>query len=332
MKELSPEQVAKMRPEARERYEQRLKIVKRNRKLLGIVCAVVAAVAVIGLLSITVLFNISSIKVGKASGIYTSDQIIMASGLNVGDNMVRTNFHKVEERIEKSLPYIKDAVVTSSVSGKIVITVQDTSSAIAIQKDNNYIIADADNKVLEIVPVLPEDSTLMVIRINGDVTAEIGEIFILNNSTENELYRIISAYLGEAELLSKITEMDLTDELSLKLIYEGRVRLLLGTTDNMDEKIKSAAKVLEKEDEQNPGLIAEVNLTIPKKVFVNPLESLYPQEEETVPPSEENTENAETSGTPEGETADEGAQETTSSDTTSGEDNTTQNTQVQTQG
>lgn len=331
MKELSPEQVARMRPEARERYEQRLKIVKRNRKILGIGCAVIAAVAVIVLLSITVLFNISSIKVGKPSEVYTADQIIMASGLTVGDNMVLTNFHKVEERIEKSLPYIKDAVVSGSASGKVVITVTDAAASIVVQADNGYVIADADSKVLEIVPELPEDNALMVLKLNGGITYSLGENFVLNDAEENDLYNVLSGYLDSSGLLGKITKMDLTDSLSLKLIYQGRVRLLLGTSDNMDEKIKSAAKVLEQEDAQNPELIAEINLTIPKKVFVNPLESLYPQEEEEIPVPEEGADDAESEGTAEDESADNGTEETTSEPTSAQEESSTQNTQAQTQ-
>ena len=114
MKELSPEQVARMRPEARERYEKRLKIVKRNRKILSAVCIILGVIAVVLALSMTVLFNISSIKITGTGTTYGEKEIVMASGLNVGDNIVRTNFNKVEERIEKRLPYVMDAAISKT--------------------------------------------------------------------------------------------------------------------------------------------------------------------------------------------------------------------------
>lgn len=280
MKELSPEQVARLRPEARERYEKRLKIVKRNRKILSISCIGVSAVLVVLILSMTVLFNISSINIGKKSAKYTVEEIVMASGLNIGDNMVRTNFSKVEERIEKSLPYIKDAVIDKSISGKITIDITDTKATTIVKCAQGYAITDADGKTLEIVKSIPENNTLTTINLKGAVTATPGEFLVLSDAEEQELYDNLKAVLASEGLLSGITDIDLTQRSSLKLIYQNRLRLLLGTADNLEEKIKSGAQVIEKENAQDPELIAEVNLTIPKKVYVNPLETLYPIEEE----------------------------------------------------
>ncbi len=280
MKELSPEQVARLRPEARERYEKRLKIVKRNRKILSISCIGVSAVLVILILSMTVLFNISSINIGKKSTKYTVEEIVMASGLNIGDNMVRTNFSKVEERIEKSLPYIKDAVINKSISGKITIDIIDTKATTIIKCAQGYAIADADGKTLEIVKSVPENNTLTAIHLKGAITAAPGEFIVLSDAEEQALYDSLKAVLASEGLLSGITDIDLTQRSSLKLIYQNRLRLLLGTADNLEEKIKSGAQVIEKENEQDPELVAEINLTIPKKVYVNPMETLYPVEEE----------------------------------------------------
>ncbi len=290
MKELSPEQVARLRPEARERYEKRLKIVKRNRRILKIVCITLAIIFIVLTLSMTVLFNISSINIGKKSEVYTADEIIMASGLDQGDNMLRTNFTKVEERIERSLPYVKDAVIVKSVSGKITINITDTKAAVIVKASQGYFITDTDGKTLESIQSIPENNTLMVLKINGDVTAAPGETIVFDDSDEEELYEELKSLLESEGLFSGITEMDLTQKSSVKLIYQNRLRLLLGTSDNLETKIKSGAQVIEKENAQDPELIAEVNLTIPKKVYVNPLETLYPVEEE---PSEEKADDVE---------------------------------------
>ena len=324
MKELSPEQVARLRPEARERYEKRLKIVKRNRKILKFVCITLAVVFIVLTLSMTVLFNISSINIGKQSGMYTADEIVMASGLNQGDNMLRTNFTKVEERIERSLPYVKDAVIVKNISGKITINITDTKAAVIVKAPQGYFITDTDGKTLESIQSIPENNTLMVLKINGEVTASPGETIVFDDSDEEELYGELKSLLEAEGLFSGITEMDLTQRSSVKLIYQNRLRLLLGASDNLETKIKSGAQVIEKENAQDPELIAEVNLAIPKKVYVNPLETLYPVEEE---PSEEETDSAETEDTS-GEVSDETGEDA-DEETTSSQDETADNEDTQ---
>ncbi len=293
MKELSPEQVARMRPEERERYEKRLKIVKRNRRILSAVCIALGVIAVVLVLSMTVLFNISAIKISGTGTTYGEKEIIMASGLNVGDNMVRTNFKKVEERIEKSLPYVMDAVITKTLSGKITIKITETKAAIVIATDDGYIIADAQGKTLATQKNLPENSKLMLLKLKGSVSATPGEVFTFENEEEKKIYDQLVSELTTAGMFKDITEMDLTQQSSIKIVYQGRLRLLLGASDNLSEKIRGGIKAIEQENERNPELIAEVNLTIPKKVFVNPLDSLEPPVEEetkTEPTEQENGE------------------------------------------
>ncbi len=294
MKQLSPEQVARMRPEARERYEKRLKIVKRNRKILSAVCIALGIIAVVLVLSMTVLFNISSIKIAGTGTTYGEKEIIMASGLNVGDNMVRTNFKKVEERIEKNLPYVMDAVITKTLSGKVTINISDTKAAIAIAVEDGCIITDAQGKTLAMQKNLPDNSKLMLLKLKGGVTATPGEVFTFENEEEKKIYDQLVYELTTAGMFKDITEMDLTQQSSIKIVYQGRLRLLLGASDNLSEKIRGGIKAIEQENERNPELIAEVNLTIPKKVFVNPLDSLEPpvEEETTTEPTEQ--ENGET--------------------------------------
>lgn len=274
MKELSPEQIERLRPEARDRYEKRLKEVKKNRKIAMYAGIAVAVIAVCLVLSMTVLFNVSSITVESTGKKYTDDEIIMASGLDLGDNMVRTSFKKVEERIEKGLPYVADAAITKTITGKVTINITYTTAAIAVKTPQGFVLANPEGKILEIVKTLPQNTKLMHLKLKGSITATVGETLSINDANEKALYDEIMECLIASGLRGHITEMDISQRSSLKLVYQGRLRLLLGSSEKLDEKIKSAAEVIGKENEDDPSLIAEINLTIPKKAFVNPVESL----------------------------------------------------------
>ena len=133
MKKLTARQIASMTPEARERYEKKLKIVTRNRRILFGTVAVVVVAAVFAVLSLTVLFNVSEVKVAKAGKHYQPEQIIEAADVDVGDNMVATNWDRVKEKVEQKLPYVLSLEIKKTVSGKITFSVVDDTATLVFK-------------------------------------------------------------------------------------------------------------------------------------------------------------------------------------------------------
>lgn len=314
MKELSAEQIARLSPEARGKYDRQLHKVKRNRKILFGICGTLVTIAVLLALSMTVLFNITSVKVSKPGSYYTPDQIILASGLDVGDNMIRTDFSSAELRIEKNLPYVQDAKITKKLTGQVTITITDAKETGIIDFNNgSYLIINNEFKVLRKVEEYPENSNLRRIITKSNPKCSVGDVYKFTSETEKSDFETLVNALESVDLFDKITEIDLTDRASLKAVYKNRLRLIIGTTEEIDVKLKGAAETIALEDKNNPETIAEINLTIPKKVFVNPVDSLYPPEEETDNNDKDTPDDAE------------GGEDTT--DTTDESEETTQTTQ-----
>lgn len=318
MKQLTPEQLERLKPESRERYEQRLRTVKRNRKIatIGGLCVIIILAVVI--ISTTVLFNITAIKVAKPGANYTANEIISASGLNAGDNMIRTDFKKSAERIETNLPYVLEATISKKLSGEVSISIKDTSAAILIELDEGYAIADIRGKVLEIVEKAPKDNTFMLLKTSKTVNAVPGTFFNFADDNEKMIYEKIIKELENTGIYENITSIDISDHSSVKIEYQNRLRLLIGTTQDLDVKLKGAVKAITAEDNKDPTLIAEINLTIPKKVFVNPVEYLYPPEDEDDTPEDvtDTTDEAETTSVPEEKTTDKPEEGTTEPEVT----------------
>jgi len=281
----------RMTPEARARYEKRVKTVMRNRKILAGFVAVVVIACVCVLLSITVLFNVSSIKVANKSKKYSEKDIISASGLDIGDNMIRTNFDDAENRIETMLPYILTAEIKKSISGAVTITVKDNTPSMIFEVKNGYAIADADGKVLEILAEKPEETNLMVLTTSQELSANPGQYIGFADEKEAKLYETICNSLKKVGLYKHITALDLSSPLNIKIVYQNRLRIKIGDTSDIDSKLTAAAKTIEEENASNPNTIAEINATILKKVYVNPLDSLEekPEDEKTETTDEEKT-------------------------------------------
>ena len=299
MKKLTAKQVAAMTPESRERYERKLKTVMRNRRILTGIIAVIAVAAIFAVLSVTVLFTVDDIQVARAGSYYKAQEIIDASGVELGDSIIGTNWNKVKSRVESKLPYVFNLEIGKSLSGKVVFTVTDNKAAMYIQVKGGYAVTDANGKVLEITNGKPKKNGLCLLKLKNEIKTDIGSLIEFSDEKEKKLYDNIRAAINEAKI-ANITGIDITDYQNIYLEYQNRYRLYIGDSTDLSYKLKEAKKVIAQEDENDPKQIGEINLSILKKVYVNKLETLEkttapattkPVKEETTVPvkTDENT-------------------------------------------
>ena len=311
MKKLTARQIASMTPEARERYEKKLKIVTRNRRILFGTVAVVVVAAVFAVLSLTVLFNVSEVKVAKAGKHYQPEQIIEAADVDVGDNMVATNWDRVKEKVEQKLPYVLSLEIKKTASGKITFSVVDDTATLVFKTSKGYALADANCKVLEIVKEKPKSKVLTLLTVKNRINADPGEIISFADDGESILYDTIRTAIKNSGIGS-ITGIDISDPENIYLEYQNRYRLYLGNSEDIEYKLREAKKIIAEEDENDPNQIGEINLSILKKVYVEKLDTLEEtttakkdvttQPETTAPDSTDEPEEDETTTLPEEET------------------------------
>ena len=322
MKKLTARQIASMTPEARERYEKKLKIVTRNRRILFGTVAVVVVAAVFAVLSLTVLFNVSEVKVAKAGKHYQPEQIIEAADVEVGDNMVATNWDRVKEKVEQKLPYVLSLEIKKTASGKITFSVVDDTATLVFKTSKGYALADANCKVLEIVKEKPKNKGLTLLTVKNRINADPGEIISFADDGESILYDTIRTAIKNSGI-GNITGIDISDPENIYLEYQNRYRLYLGNSEDIEYKLREAKKIIAEEDENDPNQIGEINLSILKKVYVEKLDTLEEtttakkdvttQPETTAPDSTDEPEEDETTTLPEEETEPDG-EETTAED------------------
>lgn len=321
MKKLTARQIASMTPEARERYEKKLKIVTRNRRILFGIVAVVVVAAVFAVLSLTVLFNVSEVKVAKAGKHYQPEQIIEAAGVEVGDNMVATNWDRVKEKVEQKLPYVLSLEIQKTVSGKVTFLVTDDTAALVFKTSKGYALADANCKVLEIVKDKPKNNGLTMLTVKNKINANPGETISFADDGESILYDTIRTAIKNSGIGS-ITGIDISDPENIYLEYQNRYRLYLGSSEELEYKLREAKKIIAEEDENDPNQIGEINLSILKKVYVEKLDTLEitttaakkdvtTQPETTAPDNSDEPEEDETTTLPEEETEPDGEETTT---------------------
>jgi|GEM_PF-793748 len=240
-KQMPPQSPARKRreQELKRQAELELKERKRRRKKRGSNVVYYVAIGLIlfgifAVLSVTVLFNTEQIIIVGESD-YTDEQIIAASGLQGNENLVRLNLSGTAEKILDKLVSLDSVKVTKTYPSAITITVEKSvPMANFYYGGKNYVIShtgrvmrigDAEDKIMRVIGYRPADSVIL----GGFVKAE--------DEEQDKLLREISDAIEKGGLTGKITSLNITDSIGLKMTYEDRIEIYLGSILQIDAKM-----------------------------------------------------------------------------------------------
>ena len=211
-------------------------------------------IAVLGVgvaLSLTVLFKIETIEVAGDTR-YSAEQIIAYSGIEKGQNLFLCDSKTGKENIMQNLPYIEDVQVRRSIPSKIVIEVTEGTPAGTVEFSGRYIVISRLGKVLEETDAPVEG--LPLIRGLELTSAEPSQQAAYKDEDTKKILEDITNAVGEVGL-DKISEMDLTKRTSPRLLYDGRIRIMLGQPLDLNLKLRFAMEIISKLEPDDRGIV-----------------------------------------------------------------------------
>lgn len=225
------------------------------------------AVFVIGIIvAITVFFNIGEIKV-TGDAVYSSDIVVNASEIEIGDNLIFISKSKINDVITEKLPYVGSVTVKRKLPSELEIKIQKTEAVYAVVSDGYYILLDKNAKVLEKDLEYIGDN-IVLLNLGVITSSETGHIISLEN--DQTLLKLASVNNAFEEIgIADITSIDLSDLYNIKAVYQGRITLELGTTDkkSLSKKLALGKSAIETQDEENPAYRGTINLTVSGKGY-----------------------------------------------------------------
>ncbi len=264
----------------------------RETQIKRLISYAVIALVVVGVLialSLTVLFPINQIVV-VGSGYYPNEQVVSASGLELGENIIRCKADQVSDTLLKSLPYIDHAEVKRSISGKVTITVTETTGKYAVLHGEQCVILNEEGKVLEIASAEKAVNYAVVMQASVDNPVP-GTKAVFSGDVSLEKLLMLGNSLAAASI-DKITAIDLTNMSDVIVTYDARLKLQLGTLSGLERKLALAQRVITRENELNPTQYGNINLTVEGKAYFSetkPEEDLNENVDESVTePGDEN--------------------------------------------
>lgn len=182
-------------------------------KLLSLLVVTIAVVV-----ACVVFFRVNQITV-TGNNRYTAEEIIEASGIEIGDNLIVLPKSRIAARIRVGLPYVKSISITQSPPETVVITVTEHEAAAAVSGgDGSWWYIATSGKLLERISDPGETLRLTGLTAQGPIQ---GEALSVSEGLQGRLEYALSLLkeLEEREMLRDCTELDCSSAGVLLLSY-----------------------------------------------------------------------------------------------------------------
>ena len=212
-------------------------------RMLRPLSLLLAAAAIVA--ALTMFFKVETIQVTGASR-YRAADIIAASGVEVGDNLVLLDRYRVSQRIYTALPYITDVQPRPKFPSTLEIEVTETRAAAAIQGAGGWWLLSAGGKLLEAVDAAgaaenPAVSAALVLPEDSPITAQ----------RLQELLDTLAAH----EALPLVDSINCASPRELVLHYDGRFQVEMFYDADFDFKITYLLSAVDQLEPNQKGIL-----------------------------------------------------------------------------
>lgn len=241
------------RPKARKKKISRSPIAKKRnfkkrqkRKLFFRRCfIIITLLAVLGSIVYGLIFlmgNIFCVKeiIVEGNTLYSDTEILEVSELHQGQGMLFLNTSKSEKQLCKSFPYIDEASVTKQFPNKVSIKIKTAERTFSILNGDAYYVFSANGKFLEKVSELPSET--IELRVPEFDIDENGKI----NYKDDNLKELVAAIRNEflSIGIGSIKIIDLMNKENIVVNYDGRISVIIGSSDDLHYKIVTAKEII----------------------------------------------------------------------------------------
>lgn len=226
---------------------------KRRRVLLIKFILLLMAISLVTTLCLTVFFKVTDISV-EGNGRYTAEELIMTSGLELGENLFMADSKRAKERIIQQYPYVADVKVQKKLPARILLVVTETKAACKVPVSDGVLMIDSNGRILEKLSADDGSAVTQVMLCDG-MENDVGAYIFPEDNSMLELHQELMRLLEQYEVLQDITYLSYYDRYDIRLMYAGRIEVKLGNQTNLEEKIAQFVQQLPKLTEQDQGTL-----------------------------------------------------------------------------
>lgn len=226
---------------------------KKNSGTASGILLFLVVITIVVMLSMTVFFNIETVKVTGASN-YTAEEIIAASGLTPESNLIRLNGEKCSNNILQKLVYIEEAEISRSFPSTLVINVTASVPEANFITDSGTLLISSGGKVLDKLPE-PRAGLVSFFGTEPDYSLVPGDKFASSDELKtSSVYKLLDALKARSD--EKITKVDITDNGNITYLYDNRITVEMGSINDLEYKLDFSGEIIKKKiGEKTEGVL-----------------------------------------------------------------------------
>lgn len=202
-----------------------------------------------------VFFRVQEIEVVGAE-IYTSEQIVEASGISEGDNLFFINRFTAASQIFEELPFVESAGVERSLPNRIVITVEESYALAYVEWEGQNWMMTGNCKMLG-SGTQEEIAGLIHVTNISAVSPSAGAPMAVSEADSLKL-SYLQSVLQCMELLGMegdVTEINMQNAANPTFEYLDRFTVKMGPNENTDYKLRMLLSAVMQMDEYMMGTV-----------------------------------------------------------------------------
>lgn len=244
MKDVKKTHPNKNRSHNIQRSPQVVKKKRRRRKNLTLYYLVIFIFITSSLvvLSLTVFFKIEKISIQGTSA-YSQNDIIANSGIKIGKNLFLTDFKIAEQNILKNMVNIDNVKISRKLPSEVVITVKPSEPSYVLEKDGVYYAVSKNGKIMGNTQTPPENG-LVVVKGYDPEKLEINTMLKSKDPQKEKIVNDVFSTLDSIKFTG-FNEIDISDRLNIKLKYDNRINIELGSSQDLEYKLNFVKKTFE---------------------------------------------------------------------------------------
>ena len=200
---------------------------------------VLSAVIVLLGLALIVLptFRVQSISVEGCS-FHTADEILAASGIELGQEILAIDKNEVNQRIWKSCKYIDEISIVSSLHS-IRIVVTELPNVMYTKFNDTYVSLDRNFRVIEQTKNKSDFASFLYVELPEIASLSVGRTLKFEKTSAEELTYVTDLLdaLAEDQRMADVTSIDFSKKYNVSFVLDGRCRVQLGRVGNLTGKL-----------------------------------------------------------------------------------------------
>ena len=220
------------------------RLTSKQRKLRRTLSYIAVFLMIIGaavILSLTVMFRTTEIKVEAEDLPYSDEEIIETSGLTYKDNIFLAKRKAAEKNLVETYPYVEGVEVTFRIPGTQIIKIETAIPSYQVQFSGGFSVVSGNGRILEVNAAQKNEIPLLKgIKLKQ---TQPGEYITFEKQATKQILDEVVKNINENEM-PNINGIDISDSANIELNFDNRITILLGLPEDVGYKLRTAKAII----------------------------------------------------------------------------------------